>query len=127
MIQVFAVLVGISGIALLLFGAGWTTLFVFARLGWDRFVQKQWAAQTSTKIGDYAEGIRNPILRRLVNKHSANAASAVVISMIRGEISSRIQIGFAIMAAGLAIFVASFFASSWAQSFIDMVILNKRS
>lgn len=111
--QIVAIIVGLLGVLVILFGAGWAIVFAMARYAFERFLKMQLVDLTKAHVSDLLDKIRNPIVRRLLNKHAGEAAGAVVLSLVRGELKSRFRIGLLIMLAGLGVLISAFYVPSW--------------
>lgn len=66
--QVVAILVGLLGVLVILFGAGWAIVFAMARYAFERVLKMQLVDLTKAHVSDLLDKIRNPIVRRLLNK-----------------------------------------------------------
>jgi len=118
--QVVAIVVGLLGIVVILFGAGWAIVLAMARCAFERFLKMQLVDLTKAHVSDLLDKVRNPVVRRLLNKHAGEAAGAIVVSLVRSELKSRFRIGLLIMLAGLGVFISAFYVTSWWTSAVKL-------
>jgi uncharacterized protein YggT (Ycf19 family) len=123
--QLIAVVVGVIGVLLILFGAGWALVFAMARHGFERFTKAEWTHEITGSVAELVDKVRNPIVRRLLTRHAADTAVAFVVSAARSELTSRVRVGLITVAVGVGILVSAFYVPLWWPGFMDSVILNK--
>jgi hypothetical protein len=108
-----SVLLGLLGIALLIFGLGFFLVFRFALRQFDYALKADFAAQSKEQIERAIMKIRNPLVRRLALKHLVHTGGAITVSLVRSGLEQRKQTGLLIAAAGVLALMASFATPFW--------------
>lgn len=110
---VVAVITGLVGAVAMVVGLIWAMLWIGARYGFERVLKSQYVDQTKAQVADLLAGVRNPLVRRVLTRQAGEAAGAMLVSLIRGEMTSRVRVGYLIIAAGIGLVIAAFYVPSW--------------
>ena len=109
MFLVIAILVGLAGLALAIFGIGYAAVFLAGRAMFDRALASE-TADVSRAYVESANGKnKSGFVRRHLSGKLGAMAGAAAVSFLRGQLSSGVQRGWLLAGAGLACIVLAFF------------------
>ena len=107
------IVLGLAGLALVLFGIVTFALFRIGVRGFDRVLGGTVAAQTREQIEAALMKIPNALARRVMLKHVVPTGGTIAVAVVRDALVSRMRMGLVLAATGLLLLVAAFSQSVW--------------
>lgn len=103
------VLLGLAGLAAIAVGIAWCLAVVVARRVFERALNSVLADIVRLQAVDLIEQVKNPLLRRIVNRGTGEYVGNALVDFVREDLWRRLMIGLGIIAIGVMAIAGIFF------------------